>query len=112
MRRLTILVCLAFSLASCGGAGSTGNPSLVATPFEPAEEDFPASLVDAQLTLGASPVLPEQPVLYRIGRWSDVPASVAVDGAQITVNQGGTLTPNVGRKVSMRPGGLDPTEER
>ena len=52
---------------------------------------FTSTLVDTQLTLGASPALPEQPVLYRIGRWDEVPASVAVDGAQVTVNQGGSL---------------------
>ena len=52
---------------------------------------FTSALVDTQLTLTADPGLPEQPVLYRIGRWAEAPESVAVDGAQVTVNQGGSL---------------------
>ena len=52
---------------------------------------FTSTLVDGQLTLAADPGLPQQPVLYRIGRWNEAPASVSVDGAQVTVNQGGSL---------------------
>jgi hypothetical protein len=52
---------------------------------------FTSTLNDTQLTLTAAPGLPEQPVLYRIGRWAVAPESVAVEGARVTVNQGGTL---------------------
>ena len=39
---------------------------------------------------GTDPGLPEHPVLYRIGRWAEAPGSVGVDGASVTVNQGGS----------------------
>jgi hypothetical protein len=52
---------------------------------------FTSTLADSQLTLTAAPGLPEQPVLYRVGRWAEAPESVAVDGARVTVNQGGSL---------------------
>ena len=52
---------------------------------------FTSTLADTQLTLTAAPGLPEQPVLYRIGRWAEAPKSMAVEGAQVTVNQGGGL---------------------
>jgi hypothetical protein len=51
---------------------------------------FTSTLTDAQLTLTADPGLPEQPVLYRIGRWGAAPESVAISGASVTVNQGGS----------------------
>jgi hypothetical protein len=52
---------------------------------------FTSTLTDAQLTLTADPGLPDRPVLYRIGRWDEAPESVGVDGATVTVNQGGSL---------------------
>jgi hypothetical protein len=52
---------------------------------------FGSSMSGGQLTLTADPNAPVQPVLYRIARWPEEPASVAVDGARVTVNQGGTL---------------------
>jgi len=51
---------------------------------------FTSTLADKQLTLGAD-TAPNQPVLYRIGRWETAPESVGVDGATVRVNQGGTL---------------------
>ena len=50
---------------------------------------FTSALADAQLTLVADPGLPEQPVLYRVALWDVVPESVGIDGATVTVNQGG-----------------------
>jgi hypothetical protein len=50
---------------------------------------FTSTLTDAQLTLTADPGLPGQPVLYRVGRWAAAPDSVGIDGATVTVNQGG-----------------------
>jgi hypothetical protein len=52
---------------------------------------FTSTLTDTRLTLTADPGLPEQPVLYRIGRWGEAPASVGIDGASVTVNQGGSV---------------------
>ena len=52
---------------------------------------FTSTLTDTQLTLTADPGLPEHPVLYRIGRWAEAPESVGIDGASVTVNQGGSL---------------------
>jgi hypothetical protein len=52
---------------------------------------FTSTLSDTQLTLTADPGLPEQPVLYRIGRWAAPPDSVGIDGASVTVNQGGSV---------------------
>jgi hypothetical protein len=52
---------------------------------------FTSTLTGDRLTLTADPGLPEQPVLYRVGRWSAAPTAVAVDGARVTVNQGGSL---------------------
>jgi hypothetical protein len=52
---------------------------------------FTSTLTGDQLTLTADPGLPSQPVLYRVGRWPAAPASVAVAGAAVTVNQGGSL---------------------
>ena len=61
---------------------------------------FTSTLVDSQLTLAAAPGLPEQAVLYRVGRWTDAPASVAVDGSQVTVNQGGS-TPRLSSEAAV-----------
>jgi hypothetical protein len=61
---------------------------------------FTSQLTDAQLTLTADPGLPEQPVLYRIARWSAAPSSVNIDGASVTVNQGGSL-PRGGSEASV-----------
>jgi hypothetical protein len=52
---------------------------------------FTSALTDDQLTLVADPGLPAQPVLYRVGRWGTAPESVGLDGATVTVNQGGSL---------------------
>jgi len=52
---------------------------------------FSSTLKDTELTLAADPGLPEQPVLYRVGRWAEAPESVAVEGARVTLNQGGNL---------------------
>jgi hypothetical protein len=52
---------------------------------------FTSTLTDTQLTLTADPGLPEQPVLYRIGRWGEAPESIGIDGASVTVNQGGSV---------------------
>jgi hypothetical protein len=52
---------------------------------------FSSTLSDAQLTLVAAPGLPEQSVLYRIARWSEEPGSVGIEGARVTVNQGGSV---------------------
>jgi hypothetical protein len=52
---------------------------------------FTSTLTDTQLTLSADPGLPEQPVLYRVGRWGQAPESVGIDGASVTVNQGGSV---------------------
>lgn len=53
---------------------------------------FSSRLSEGQLTL-APDVAPTTPVLYRIGRWSEAPAAVAVDGFVVTVNQGGNAMP-------------------
>jgi hypothetical protein len=55
---------------------------------------FTSALEGDRLTLTAAPGLPGRPVLYRVGRWAEAPQSVAVEGAQVTVNQGGA-TPRV-----------------
>jgi hypothetical protein len=52
---------------------------------------FTAALDRTRLTLAADPALPAQPVLYRIGRWAEAPDSVAIDGATVTVDQGGSV---------------------
>ena len=52
---------------------------------------FTSALADTQLTLTADPGLPDQPVLYRVGRWDASPESIGVDGAIVTVNQGGSV---------------------
>jgi len=52
---------------------------------------FTSALDGTRLTLTADPGLPDQPILYRIGRWASAPDSVGVDGATVTVNQGGSL---------------------
>jgi hypothetical protein len=52
---------------------------------------FTSALDGIRLTLTADPGLPGQPVLYRIGRWSAAPDSVGIDGATVTVNQGGNV---------------------
>jgi alpha-glucosidase (family GH31 glycosyl hydrolase) len=52
---------------------------------------FTSQLTDTQLTLTADPGLPGQPVLYRVGRWDVTPESVGIDGARVTVNQGGSV---------------------
>jgi hypothetical protein len=52
---------------------------------------FTSTRSDTQLTLTADPGLPPQPVLYRVGRWSEAPESVGIDGARVTVNQGGDV---------------------
>jgi hypothetical protein len=52
---------------------------------------FTSTHTDTELTLTADPALPEQPVLYRVGRWAEAPRSVAVEGSRVTVNQGGSL---------------------
>jgi hypothetical protein len=52
---------------------------------------FTSSLQGGQLTLTADPALPAQPVLYRIARWAQAPDSVGIDGATVTVNQGGSV---------------------
>jgi alpha-glucosidase (family GH31 glycosyl hydrolase) len=52
---------------------------------------FTSALTDDQLILTAEPGLPGQPVLYRVGRWDAAPESVGVDGATVTVNQGGSV---------------------
>jgi hypothetical protein len=48
-----------------------------------------SALAGTELTLTADPGLPAQPLLYRVGRWSEEPGSVGISGAQVTVNQGG-----------------------
>ncbi len=55
---------------------------------------FSSTLSGTQLTLTADASLPGRAVLYRIERWSQAPDSVAVDGAGVTVNQGGGLRPS------------------
>jgi hypothetical protein len=50
---------------------------------------FTSTLADTRLTLTADPGPPGRPVLYRIGRWGEAPASVGIDGASVTVNGGG-----------------------
>jgi len=52
---------------------------------------FTSALSGTQLTLTAAPGLPTQPVIYRIGRWAAVPDSVDIQGAVVTVNQGGSV---------------------
>jgi hypothetical protein len=52
---------------------------------------FTSALEDDRLTLTAGPGLPERPVLYRVGRWDSAPASVGIEGATVTVNQGGDV---------------------
>jgi hypothetical protein len=52
---------------------------------------FTSTLSDTQLTLTAGPGLPGQPVLYRVGRWDEAPESVGIEGAAVTVNQGGSV---------------------
>jgi hypothetical protein len=52
---------------------------------------FTSALTDTQLTLTADPGLPDRPVLYRIGRWAEPPLSVGIEGASVTVNQGGSV---------------------
>jgi hypothetical protein len=52
---------------------------------------FTSTLADGQLTLSADPALPGLPVLYRVGRWAEAPDSVGIDGATVTVNQGGSV---------------------
>jgi hypothetical protein len=52
---------------------------------------FRSTLAGNQLTLVASPGLPSQPVLYRVARWSPEPSSIDIDGATVTVNQGGAV---------------------
>jgi hypothetical protein len=54
---------------------------------------FTSALDEDRLTLTAAPGLPDRPVLYRVGRWAEAPESVAVEGARVTVNQGGTAPP-------------------
>jgi glycosyl hydrolase family 31 len=52
---------------------------------------FTSTLRGTTLTLTADPGLPAQPVLYRVGRWGEAPGSVGVEGATVTVNEGGNL---------------------
>ena len=52
---------------------------------------FTSTLRGTRLTLSADPGLPAQPVLYRVGRWSQAPESVGIDGATVTVDQGGSV---------------------
>jgi hypothetical protein len=52
---------------------------------------FTSALDGTRLTLTADPALPGQPVLYRVARWGEAPDSVGVDGATVTVNQGGSV---------------------
>jgi hypothetical protein len=52
---------------------------------------FTSALDDTRLTLTADPGLPGRPVLYRIGRWGEAPESLGIDGASVTVNQGGAV---------------------
>jgi Glycosyl hydrolase family 31 C-terminal domain len=52
---------------------------------------FTSTLDGNRLTLAADPGLPAQPVVYRIGRWAEAPDSVGIDGATVTVNQGGSV---------------------
>jgi len=54
---------------------------------------FSSTLTQSALTLAAAPA-PSQPVIYRVGRWQAAPVSVGVEGATLTVNQGGTLEPS------------------
>ena len=51
---------------------------------------FTSTLSVGELTLTADPGLPGQPILYRVGRWAEAPESVGIDGATVTVNQGGS----------------------
>ncbi len=51
---------------------------------------FTSTLTGTQLTLTADSA-PADPILYRIARWTDPPASVGVDGLQVTVNQEGSV---------------------
>ncbi len=52
---------------------------------------FTSALDQNRLPLTADPGLPAQPVLYRVGRWGAAPDSVGLDGATVTVNQGGSV---------------------
>ena len=61
---------------------------------------FTSALAETELTLTADPGLPDQPVLYRIGRWGEEPGSVGIDGPRVTVNQGGTV-PRVGGEAAV-----------
>lgn len=61
---------------------------------------FTSTLSGTQLTLAAVPGLPQQPVLYRIARWGPGPSSVGIDGARVTVNQGGSV-PRAGDEAAV-----------
>ena len=61
---------------------------------------FTSSISGNQLTLTAAPSPPAQPVLYRIARWPEEPASVAADAVHVTVNQGGSL-PRAGTEAAV-----------
>jgi hypothetical protein len=87
-----------------GTSGSRGSLTVLAYPSgtssfryrEDARTDwitFTSALDEDRLTLAAEPGLPGRPVLFRIGRWLEVPGSVAVDAARVTVNQGGGAPP-------------------
>jgi hypothetical protein len=95
-----------------GTAGSAGSLTVVVYPsgdsrFSYRDDgywvNFTSSLVDTALTLDASPA-PSQPLLYRIGRWTSEPASVAVNGTTVTVNQdGGAVRVNSEDAVNTAP---------
>ena len=52
---------------------------------------FSSHVSNQRLTLTAEPVLPGQPVLYRVARWCGPPESVGVIGTTLIVNQGGDM---------------------
>ncbi len=52
---------------------------------------FTSALDSSRLTVTADPGLPAQPVLYRVASWAAAPESVGIDGATVTVNQGGSV---------------------
>ncbi len=52
---------------------------------------FTAAQSYERLTLIADPGLPNEPVIFRVARWSTTPESVGVFGASVAVNQGGDM---------------------
>jgi hypothetical protein len=61
---------------------------------------FTSTRSEDELTLDVTPAPPTTPVLYRVGRWTQAPESVAVEGSRVLVNQGGSL-PRLGDEAAV-----------